>query len=215
MSPRRPRRAPWRFWAHTGGVAAVEFAFVAPILIFFYFGVVETCQLLMAQRRVSHAASTVADLITQDTDIGDEEMKQLYEAACTIMQPYPSSTVKLRVTSVSRRAPVAPATTGGALKVDWSDDNGRGLGQLADTAPNEEDLGDNAPIKVDTPLTTAGDSVVITEITYDLRSPIGYFLPGLTTLRHEAEMRPRKSPKVARSAGPAAVAGGPAKTCSQ
>lgn len=211
MSGRQTSRRIRRFWAHTGGVAAVEFAFVAPILIFFYFGVVETCQLLMAQRRVAHAASTMADLITQDTDIENEEMEQLYEAACTIMKPFRTTSVKVRVTSVSRRAPAGTATTG-PLQVDWSEDNGRGLNELAD---NTDLTNNNGAIKVDTPLNTTGDSVVVAEMTYELRSPIGYFMPGLTTLRHEAEMRPRKSPKVIRSVGDPPPAGAPAKTCSQ
>jgi len=208
---RRPRSLR-RFWAHAGGVAAVEFAFIAPILIFFYFGVVETCQRLMAQRRVAHATSTIADLITQDTDIGDEEMEQLYEAVCTIMRPFPGNTVKVRVTSVSRRDPASGGAAGtGPLKVDWSEDNGRGLAELLD----DQDVSSGAPLRVDTPLAASGDSVVVAEMKYDLRSPIGYFLPGLTTLSHEAEMRPRKTPKVQRVTGPPPPATQPAKTCSQ
>ena len=42
------------------GLAAIEFAFIAPVLISMYFGVAELTQGMMAQRRVSDQAQLTA-----------------------------------------------------------------------------------------------------------------------------------------------------------
>ena len=41
------------------GVSAIEFAFIAPVLIMIYFSVAELCEAMLAQRKVAHAASAV------------------------------------------------------------------------------------------------------------------------------------------------------------
>lgn len=47
------------------GVAAIEFAFIAPVMIALYFGMSEIAMGIMADRDVSHATSVTADLATQ------------------------------------------------------------------------------------------------------------------------------------------------------
>ena len=172
-----------RFSRDVRGVAVVEFAFVAPILIFFYFGMAETCQLLMAQRRVSHAAAALADLVAQDTQTTEAELKQLYEAGCTILQPFPVRKLRIRISSVELDS------TKTKKEVVWSRDNERGLLKH----PDKTDL----TATIETPLAAAGDGVVLTEVEYDHYSPIGHFLPGATKISHKAEMRPRRSASVA------------------
>ena len=175
-----------RFARDRRGVAVVEFAFIAPVLIFFYFGMAETCQLLMAQRRVSHAAAALADLVTQDTTISSGEVEQLFEAACTIMKPFPIATrYRIRLTAAEFDA------VDNRVEVRWSEDNGFGFAALAP----------DTPIVVATPLEANGDGVIIAEVQYQLVSPIQYFLPGTTNLSHKAEMRPRRSPSVTRVTG--------------
>jgi hypothetical protein len=178
-----------KFARDVTGVAVVEFAFVAPILIFFYFGMAETCQLLMAQRRVSHTAAALADLVAQDTEIGDQEVRQLYEAGCTILRPFPVHKLRIRLTSV------VLDSTKTKKEAIWSENNNRGLtshGHKADLTA-----------VVETPLENVGDGVILAEIEYDHFSPIGHFLPGATKVTHKAEMRPRRSQDVKRVTGTA------------
>ena len=58
-----------RFLRDTAGLAAIEFAFIGPVLITMYFGVAELPQALLAQRRAAPAASTMGDLVSQGTSI--------------------------------------------------------------------------------------------------------------------------------------------------
>ena len=188
-----------RFPGAREGVAAIEFAFIAPILIFFYLGMAETCQLIMAQRRVSHSAAALADLVTQDTDIGQREMLEIFEAGCTILDPFPTmnmpNKLKMRVTSVIRHSPTE-------LRVHWSRNNGRGYAALAAGAP--------VPFTVSTPLAAVGDTVVVTEVGYRYRSSVG-FLIETSDLSHRSEMRPRRSQAISFTASTAAM---PALGCS-
>ncbi len=48
------------------GVAAVEFALIAPVMLIFYFGMVEISLAVDADRNLSHSASLIGDLTAQD-----------------------------------------------------------------------------------------------------------------------------------------------------
>ena len=176
---RELRRFLQRFAADRSGVSAIEFAFIAPILIVFYFGMAETCQLLMAKRRVSHAGAAVADLVSQsDTPATTKAaLDDRLLAAQSIMAPFPTSTLTIRLTSVTARNP----TPGGPPLVDWSHPAG---GRAK-----------NTPLTPSTPL-SAGESVIMAEVTYGYTSSIGYFIPGVRQMTHKAELRPRKHDKI-------------------
>lgn len=171
---KRIRRLAFRFGRDERGVSAIEFAFIAPILILFYFGMAETCQLLMAKRRISHAGAAVADLVSQSrnptlkADLDDRLL-----AAQSIVYPFNTASLKIQLTSATARNP----TTGGDPLVDWSHPAG---GRAKDS-----------PFKVATPL-NPGESVIVAEVTYDYSSSIGYFIPGAKRLTHKAELRPRR-----------------------
>ena len=95
------------------GVSAVEFALIAPAMIAFYFGLAEITQALLAERRAGHAASAIGDLVAQSSTISNTEISDIFQIATTIMQPYPTNTLQMRVTSVK-------ANAAGATTVAWS-----------------------------------------------------------------------------------------------
>jgi len=61
-----------RFHKSEDGVSAIEFAFILPVMVVMFLGVVEVSNYVMAARRVASVASTAADLVAQDTFIGDD-----------------------------------------------------------------------------------------------------------------------------------------------
>ena len=169
------------FRGAAAGVAAVEFALIAPLLILFYFGMAETCQLMMAQRRVSHAAAAMADLITQGGELDAAELQDVLKAGELIMAPFPIGTMSVRFTSVVR-------DNNNQNVADWSEVKGPAYAKVPD--------GTVVPIK--TPINDVGQSVVLAEIEYGFESAVGYVLPGMKTLKHSAELRPRRTDKVVR-----------------
>lgn len=174
-----PRSLARRFARDERGVSAIEFAFIAPILILFYFGMAETCQLLMAKRRISHAGAAVADLVSQSkSPTTKSALDDKLLAAQSIVYPFATTTLKIQLTSVTARNP----TAGGDPMVDWSYPAG---GRAKDST-----------FKPATPL-NPGESVIVAEVTYGYSSSIGYFIPGVKSLTHKAELRPRKEDLIA------------------
>ncbi len=73
------------FKSDNDGVAAIEFAFIAPIMIAFYFGMSEIAMAITADRQISHTASVVGDLTTQVSGVNQAEMESIMTAALTVI----------------------------------------------------------------------------------------------------------------------------------
>lgn len=168
-----------RFRADIAGVAAIEFAFIAPILVTMYFGVAELTQAMIAQRRTSHAASTIGDLVAQSTCVTDANVNDIFTVGQTILAPFPSGPLKMRITSIS-------ANGAGATTVDWS----TGSGMSA--------LGVGSAITVPSGVIAANQSVVKAEVSYTYTSPVNYVLPSPVTFTNAYYLRPRLSDKTTR-----------------
>jgi Flp pilus assembly protein TadG len=61
------RRRGWRFSRSTGGIAAVEFALILPLMIAIVFGSVEAARILTFSRRVNLVANTTIQMLTQNS----------------------------------------------------------------------------------------------------------------------------------------------------
>ncbi len=170
-----------RFWRDRRGVAAIEFAVIAPVMITFYYGMTEVTQAMMADRRNSHVASAVGDLVTQSSQISTAELTDIFSIGQKIMAPFPSSTLKMRVMGVSVNAT-------GVAKVDWCDVSGL------------TDLADGATVTLPANLVANGESIVIAESSYTYDSPLDRFIPSALTFSVKIYMKPRRSNKVMRSA---------------
>lgn len=153
------------------GVSAVEFALLAPVLIAFYFGMAEFCQGFMAQKRMGHVSAMVADLVAQEETVAIANLDDIFDIGSLIMKPFPTAALQQRVSSVTR--------TAGVARVDWS----RGDGM----APRAV----NSTITLPVDLIADGESVIVSEATYDYDSPVDYFMPGITRFSHIYYLRPR------------------------
>ena len=179
MTGRGIIRRPWRkLGSDRRGVSAVEFAMLAPVMIFFYFGLAEFCQGYMAQKRASHSAAMVADLIAQQEQITTGEIDDIFEVGELIMAPFTADGMSLRVSSARR---IDDST----VRIDWS----RGSGMTARTT--------GSTITVPAGLIAIGESVVMSESLYDYDSPVDYMMPGITTFSHTFYLRPRTVERVA------------------
>lgn len=160
------------------GVSAVEFAFIAPILLIFYFGCVELSMLLQADRKVTSVASAVADLITQDDEVNAGELDDVFAAATAIMQPFDANSLKMRATSLRMDA-------SNKIHVAWS--YGKGFAKH----------GCNAALTVPAGLLQPGQSVVFAEVEMAYSFPVAQWFVGDSTLVDSFYLRPRRSAEVA------------------
>jgi Flp pilus assembly protein TadG len=163
------------------GVSAVEFALIAPAMVASYFGMAEITQALLAERKAAHAASAIGDLVSQSSSVSSSDITDIFEIASTIMKPYSTSTLKMRVSSLT-------ADAGGTPKVDWS--SGSGLTALTTGA---------TVTGVPAGVIAAGQSLVMSEVTYSYDSPVDLMMPNAVTFSRKFYLRPRKSDKVAKT----------------
>ncbi len=97
------------------GVAAVEFAFVLPILAIMLLGTVEVARAVDADRRFGNATAMLTDLIAREQDLTDADLGGMMQAIAHLMRPYDPASLTLGVVAV--RAPIA---AGQEPKVEWS-----------------------------------------------------------------------------------------------
>lgn len=82
------------------GVAAVEFAFIAPVLLALYFVTMEVAQGIENNKKVGRVASMVADLVTQQPEIKRSELEAIMKIGNAIMYPYNRSIPTIEVTGI-------------------------------------------------------------------------------------------------------------------
>jgi len=151
-------------------VSAVEFAFVAPVLITMYLGCVEVSDVVAVQRKVSLTAYTLANLTGQVTTISSSGMTNILNAATAILTPYNSSNATLTVSCISFDA-------NKTMTVKWTAPSGS-----ASVTPT-----------VDSNLQVANSQLIYAEVTYNYTPIVGYQLTGNITLRDHMFMSPRIS----------------------
>jgi Flp pilus assembly protein TadG len=101
--------------ADSNGVAAIEFAFVLPILFAMFVGAVELSQAVTVDRRVTQAATSVADLVARkEKRITADEIRDIMKIGGYIMTPYSQTPLQVIVRNVSSSGADASKT-----KTSW------------------------------------------------------------------------------------------------
>jgi Flp pilus assembly protein TadG len=174
-----------RFARDEGGMSAVEFALLAPILIAFYMGMAEFCQGYMAQKRMGHATAMVADLVALEDAVSQENLSDIMDIGGLIMKPFSDSTLHIRVSSVT--------FDDGVARVDWVYGDpipGKDLAK-DDILPTSTNCQQSLTSCLPSDLLEDGQSVVMSEAIYDYESPADYLMPGVTKFTHTYYLRPR------------------------
>lgn len=88
-----------RFRRDAGGVAAIEFAMILPLLITLYFGLTELVRAIDTGRKTTLYARTIADLSGRATNGSPTttDMAAIVNAAGSIMRPYPTSNLQVAI----------------------------------------------------------------------------------------------------------------------
>jgi Flp pilus assembly protein TadG len=169
-----------RFLKAKNGLAAIEFAFIAPVMGTLLVGTIEACNALQCKQKVTSVASSVADLVAQTKSVSSSDIANIFSAANEVTYPFPSSGSSIVVSSV-----VSDGTGNGT--VAWSQ------------AQNGTALAVNSAVSVPTGLMTASAcakgacSVILAQVTYSYSSPLGKIFVGTTTMSDTFYARPRQS----------------------
>lgn len=165
-----------RLIGNARGVVAIEFALILPVMVVMLTGLIELSYLMMAERRVSGAAHSTADLIAQATDLNTSDLNDLFTAAALVMAPFDTADLKIGVSSVR-----FDDTTGNPSE-DWN--GAYNAGSVSN------------PTTLATGMGEAGSSVIIVTASYTYTPVLNAVLSGPYTLSETAITRPRYLPYV-------------------
>jgi len=169
-----------RFTRSAAGLAAVEFALIAPIMILIFFGVVESSGALAASRKTLLASNTLADLVAQETQILKDDLDDLFVGMEDVIDPRDID-VTFRVVSVTLDS------VDGKVKVDWSYDS---------TGAEPYAKGSEYAGGLDVALFDDTTSLVVAETAYNYFSPVSQKIIGPITFDKEASRWPRRTARV-------------------
>jgi len=104
-----------RFCRDRRGVAAIEFAFIVPVLLIMYFITMEASQAIETSKKVSRIGSMVADLVTQQTAVVKADLDAMMQIGTSTLQPYNRSLPTIIITGIQITDEAAPR-----VQVAWS-----------------------------------------------------------------------------------------------
>lgn len=171
-----------RFARDQKGIAAIEFAFIAPIMIFMYFGMAEVATAISVDRKISHSANVAGDLATQTETVSADEMTEIMTATMMVMG-IPTSKqdgVTIEIASYSR----AP------------DDTIIEKGKATLKGANGIDFPTFDAASLDTRILSNSSGVVVARVNYIYEPLKLRYMPSDFNLSEIFMLKPRKSANV-------------------
>ena len=163
-------RAFRRFGRDRRGVSAVEFAFIAPVMIGLYLGCAEISDGVAADRKVSLTAGALANLTSQVTTVSTADMTNILDASSAIIAPYAAANLKMTVTCLSIDA-------NKNAKVKWS--------------VTRNGTVESGTLTIPAALDVANTQLIYSEVSYAYTPIVGYTISGTLTLSDHMYMSPR------------------------
>lgn len=172
----RLRGTATRFEKDEKGLAAIEFALLAPLLISMYFGLAEVASAVAVNRTVSHSANVVGDLASQVTNIDKADMEDVLTATLRVLSVEDPSKITVQIDSISRDA-------GGQ-------DTFVGRSTLNPGAANLPAFNSSS---VDATLLNENAGIIVARVAYEYTPFNGAFMQSTVTLSDTFILKPRRS----------------------
>jgi len=176
------QRSAARLGREKRGNVAIEFAFIVPVMLTMFFGVVEFSSAVAVNRKISMAAEELADLAARYKEVPDTEIDNFFKIARAVVTPYSATVLKATITEIY----IDPAT--GLGRAQWS--KGDVVRLPGSTVPVPANL-----IARDTNNNIlAGQYLMFAETGYVYVPAVGYVMAKLgVPLSDMSYMRPRLS----------------------
>lgn len=151
------------------GVAAVEFAYIAPLLILALFGTVEVSRAVMMHKRFQRVSAMIGDLVSREQTIGTASgqaasiLDGMMLSAQQVM--YPFSTTGLRIEINSLRAKVNDANQ---TRSEWTYKSPEGT--ASSTCTNKA--------MPSTGMLNAGNTAIVVDASYRFTPLMSKLIPG-------------------------------------
>ncbi len=100
---RRAMLTAYRFGRCARGIAAVEFAFIAPVMLVMLLGAVEVTRAVSIDRRLSLVTATVADLVSREQELTAPDITAIYDIVAEVMSPFETTPLSMSIIPVKSR----------------------------------------------------------------------------------------------------------------
>jgi len=137
-------------WDHRG-MAAVEFGYLAPLMLIMMIGTFEVSRAISMDRRFGMITAMTSDLIAREKTINDSQLNAIMDSINHVMRPYDATSLKIGVISVK-----ASSSDPNDTRVEWS------YAHNGATVPSQ-----CSTYSLPTGLVAAGASVIVVESSYD------------------------------------------------
>lgn len=175
-----PRRLSQQYRDDDKGVAAIEFAIIAPIMIMMYFGLAEIASAISVDRRISHGTNVVGDLSTQQAELKDADIEEVISAAIRVMGVNDASKISIDMESFILPAADQPPESRGRIRLNSS-------------------VGNFTPFDasgLDPKILNAKSGVVVTRVRYKYTPLQLRYFDSTITLEETFMLKPRRSDAV-------------------
>lgn len=159
------------FTSNREGVAAVEFAYIVPLLMLMTFGTFEIARALIVHKRFQRATAMVGDLVAREYDpLGTTSvqarsaLKGILKSAEHVVNPYSSAPLKLNIYQLW-----ASTTDATKTKIEWSYLYPSGTSTSCGTTKAMPSSG----------MVTAGGRAILVESEYTYTPLLTNIIPGL------------------------------------
>jgi len=190
----RTKRSTLDFIRNGSGVAAVEFAFIAPLMLVMFFGVVEVADAIAVNRKVTMVARSLSDLTsrwqasTQPMNvITASDLQNVFTASIGIVTPYSPTPVKATISEIY-------VGSDSVAKVQWSTAATIGSGATQATLTTSPHPTGQTITTIPNELLVKQSYLILAEVDYQYKSMVGKFIDrnvGIT-LSDKAYTRPRQ-----------------------
>lgn len=82
------------------GVAAVEFAFIAPIMLLLLIGIIDISNAVSLNWRMVHLNRTLADISSQSLSLSSADVGNIFAASASVMSPHKGPLPRMTISSV-------------------------------------------------------------------------------------------------------------------
>jgi Flp pilus assembly protein TadG len=164
------------------GIAAVEFGFIAPIMLLMLVGTAEVSRAVTIDRRFGLATSMIADLVTREEDMTAANLLKIYDIVEHVMGNYDNGSMKVSVIPVKANPADASDTRVYAEATNRPPLNG---------GVDERELGDAYALAED--MISAGATVIVVKAEYTFNPIFLNYVFGNATWQDTAILSPRNS----------------------
>lgn len=170
-----------RYARDVSGVASIEMAFIFPLMLIIFVGLIDASNLMTANRRVTLTASTLGDLVTQAPgEIWTTDMDGFFSAAQSIMDPFPADSIIMEFYTFKKSGESAAA-------LEWSYSNSVKTCGAAPAADDADML----------KLMSEDNDVIVSRVCYNWEPVLGIILGFETsTIEDQIMLRPRQTARI-------------------